>query len=373
MDAFDIVTIHYIVIFATSYVIIILALMLLSMHILPDEKLNSFRFARKYLSLSYFVLGLSGFISFFSQQDGDLFACCVLVIASYQALLFTYTILALIQPHYIKRKTISIQLGIISTVGAFLFFALFFLQPRLYTIVFYTVVVLYSIQMIYYTYIFRRSYNLCLHSLEEYYQDDERVRLRWVSFSFYAALAIGIFALLVLFLNLYFYILFSILYASYYAYMVCRFYNYQIDFKYAIPVINQKRVASTEENKDITFYDSQDDLKKKCEEFKCTLDKWVEKREFTQKDISVEDIAESLGVNHTFFQYYFRTHMTTDFRTWRSDLRIREAQRLFREHPELSMEKIRESVGFNHRANFHQQFQKITGMTPTEYKRQQSK
>ncbi|MFV0468219.1 MAG: helix-turn-helix domain-containing protein [Dysgonomonas sp.] len=373
MNIFDLVIFYYVLTFATSFTIIILAVMLLNIHIQINEKLYSFNLSKKYLSLSYFILGISGLISFFSQQETEnklLLASSTLIVASYQALLFTYTILALIQPLYIKRKQILVQLGVITSTGIFLFLTLFFVPHFLHTLFFYIVVSAYLFQIAYYTYLFRLRYNECLRSLEEYYEDDEQVRLRWVKFSFYGALTIGIFALISLFLNLYFYILFSILYTVYYAYMVSRFYNYQIDFKFAIPVINID--IKKEENKE-TIHSNTRFQTEKCEQFGIVLDKWIEEKKFTQKDISVDEIAGLLDVNRSFLQYYFRTYMQTDFRTWRSELRIREAQTILKENPEISLEEIRELVGFNHRANFHQQFQKIIGITPSEYRKQQSK
>lgn len=371
MDIFDPVTFYYILTFAISFAVTILGVMLLGLHITPDKELDNLRFSRNYLAISYFVLGISGFVSFLSQQETEnesLMASCTLIIASYQALLFTYTILALIQPLYIKRKQIFIQLVIITIIGFLLFLALFFTTHFTYSLFFYIVLVIYILQISYYTYEFKVKYKLCLKSLEEYYDEDERIRLRWANLSFYGALIIGILALTSLFLNLYFYILFSILYTAYYAYMVSRFYNYQIDFNFAIPVINQNEKRREVINDSCnTQYETD-----KIEKFSFILGEWVEKKKFTQKDISVDEVAESLGVNRSFLQYYFRTFMQTDFRTWRSDLRVREAQTILKEHPEISLEKIRELVGFNHRANFHQQFQKITGVTPTEYRHQQA-
>jgi AraC-like DNA-binding protein len=344
--------------------------MLLGLHIVPGKELDNLRFSRNYLAISYFVLGISGFVSFLSQEETEnesLMVSCTLIIASYQALLFTYTILALIQPLYIKRKQIFIQLGIITFVAILLLLALFFTSHFIYNLVFYIVVVVYLSQLSFYTYLFRLKYNMCLRSLEEYYDEDEHIRLRWVNFSFYGALIIGMLALTSLFLNLYFYILFSILYTAYYAYMVSRFYNYQIDFQFAIPVINQNEKTRQEISDSCnTQYETEE-----IEKFSFILGKWVEEKKFIQKDISVDEIAESLEVNHSFLQYYFRTYMQTDFRTWRSELRIREAQSILIENPDISLEKVRELVGFNHRANFHQQFQKITGLTPSQYKQQQ--
>lgn len=369
MDLFDSNTFYYTLSFATASIILVLAVMLLAIHVPSDKRLSNFRFAKRYLSFSYFILAVSGFIGFFSQQEADdrvLLVTCTLIIASYQALLFTYTILALIQPLYIKQKNIIFQLTVITIVAISLLAALYLLPHLLFSGILYISIVGYFLQIIYYTYIFRLRYNICIDSLEDYYDDDEHNRLNWVRFSFYSALLIGILALSSLFFNIYFHIIFSILYTVYYAYMVCRFYNYQIDFKFAIPVI------TTDKNKNVNNDNALSDLAEESIQFKKILEQWVENKQFTQKDISVDEIAQSLGVNRSFLQYYFRTYMHTDFRTWRSELRIVEAQNILKENPEISLNKVHESVGFNHRANFHQQFQKITGLTPTEYKQQQA-
>ena len=170
--------------------------------------------------------------------------------------------------------------------------------------------------------------------------------------------------------SVYFNAIFSALYTAFYAYMVSRIYNYQIDFGFAIPVITANLSTENEVDPDSAQCSTQDSIEK-CEGFKSVLDKWIAEKRYTEKDVSVDEIATSLGVSRIFFQYYFRTHMQTDFRSWRSELRIREAQLILREDSEISLEKVREQVGFNHRANFHQQFQKITGLTPTEYRLQQ--
>ena len=75
--------------------------MLAGIHVSADQKLNSFRLAKQYLALSYFILGsfnLFGFLGQKEAQDPALLSSITLLIASYQALLFTSTILVLIQP-----------------------------------------------------------------------------------------------------------------------------------------------------------------------------------------------------------------------------------------------------------------------------------
>jgi YesN/AraC family two-component response regulator len=104
------------------------------------------------------------------------------------------------------------------------------------------------------------------------------------------------------------------------------------------------------------------------QKFKAALEEWIKEKKFSEKDIGVEEIARSLGADPSFLRYYFRTHMQHDFRTWRSELRIREAQQILDQNPHAALSQVCEAVGFNDKGNFHRQFQKITGTTPANYR-----
>ena len=104
------------------------------------------------------------------------------------------------------------------------------------------------------------------------------------------------------------------------------------------------------------------------QKFKIALEEWIKEKKFSEKDIGVEEIARSLGTDSSFLRYYFRTYMVNDFRTWRSELRIREAQQILDSNPQIALSRVCETVGFNDKGNFHRQFQKITGTTPANYR-----
>jgi len=95
----------------------------------------------------------------------------------------------------------------------------------------------------------------------------------------------------------------------------------------------------------------------------------VEEKKYCQGDVCVDDIVKDLETDIYSFRYYFREIMQTDFRLWRVELRITEAKRLMNENPSITLEQLASLTGFNHRANFYRQFQKITGETPSYYKK----
>lgn len=359
---------YYILIFASSSVIIVLGALLMGIRISEDKHMQKLRNAKKYLSLSYIILGVSGYISFFLREESEnqlLLVTSTLFVASYQALLFTMTLLVFIQPDYVSQEKVLKHFSIITVTGIGLFIALNLCSQQLFSIFLYIAIVAYLLQLGYYIWLFNRQYKACLNLLELYYDENENARLKWVKHSFYSALGIGILALVAVHCGIRLYSVFIVIYTGYYAYVVCRFYNYQPDIVFIIPAVT--KLPRKKENTGASC-DNQSQSQEEMLNFRKAIEKWIKEKKYLEKDISVDEIAESLGVSHSFLQYYFRSYMPTDFRTWRSELRINEAQRILKENPQISLEAVRELVGFNHRANFHQQFQKITGMTPTEYR-----
>lgn len=363
----DLLEFHHILVFTQAFVIVLLALMLCVIYIPKNNDLSDFTSARKYLAYSYFFLGIVGFIKFFTQKEESntlLSSALVLIIAFYQALLFTYTVLTLIQPLYVRQRQIITQLVIISIIATLLLLSLFFSPKIVFYCVFYCAVVSYVIQLILYIRLFRIKYNICLNSLEEYYEDDERARLRWVARFFYGASAIGCLALLnSLFFSIAFYSLFVILYMIFYAYVVCWMYNYQVTFKFAIPVVTHPQ--EKRENKELF---EEDLLQEQYEQIKSSLELWVKDKKYTQNDLSVDEIANELGTKSDFLRHYFKTNVGCDFRTWRLELRIREAQHLMEINPKLSINQICVKVGIGDRSNFHRQFTKTVGLSPSNYR-----
>ena len=363
---------HHTLIFASASVTIALGSLLQIIRIPADRKWRKLRLARNYLAMACFILGAFNLVAFFlqySEKNFPIQSALILYIASYQALLFTMTLLMFIQPLYVTKKMIVPQFTAITTVGAILFLSLF-LWESLFSLIFYTAIAAYLFQLLNYTLLFRRKYRACLRQLEEYYDEDKDSRLRWVQFSFYTALSIGTMALLSLFLGRWSYELFIVIYTAYYVYMTGRFLNYiSNEATFVIPAFPPlAKGKDLEPEKAMRTCASPSLLAKREEELKISLKEWVEMKKFTQKDIGVEETAQSLNTDSYFLRYYFRTYMQCDFRTWRSELRIREAERILNEEPGMSVTCLCESVGFNDKGNFHRQFTKITGKTPTNYK-----
>lgn len=84
--------------------------------------------------------------------------------------------------------------------------------------------------------------------------------------------------------------------------------------------------------------------------------------------LSVEDIAEAAGVSRTTLFRMFRSEMSVSPVDFLIEYRIGQAKKLLA-GTELSVSAVARSSGYEDSLYFSRAFRKITGMTPTEYRK----
>ena len=368
---------YYLLNAISGVVILTLGFLLVSIRLPQDLICKKFNKARQYLALSYFILGISGIVtSMMNEKSTEPLELLLITVsvASFQSLLFTATHIVFIQPDAIRKKIVKQHLwGITACILALAFVYMGDLVNDYMLLS--TILVLYLSQQFFYINKFHQLHKECVQLMEHFYDEEQEARLRWVNYSFYGALCIGLLSLIASVTGLLMYTLFIILYTAFYTYMVVLVYNNKLITKIIHPAVVQTKLPEyhQEENADHETEDKQMIPEGMSEEdynhlFKKKLEQWIADKGYLQKDLSVDDIANTLGINRDYLRYYFRTYMHSDFRTWRSELRIKEAKFLMLNYPEYTFTKIALMVGFNHRANFFNQFVKIEGMTPAEWR-----
>lgn len=97
-----------------------------------------------------------------------------------------------------------------------------------------------------------------------------------------------------------------------------------------------------------------------------------EKQLFLIKDLKISDIARELGTNATYISACINGQMGISFPEFISRYRVEHAIKLMQEHPEMSSVEVWEASGFNNEKTFFRRFRSQTGMTPAEWKKQNS-
>jgi AraC-like DNA-binding protein len=216
---------------------------------------------------------------------------------------------------------------------------------------------LYLIQLIRYIRLFIANYRQFEQRMDNYFADREAGRLRWVAFSFYAALAIGLLAMLsALFMSHTGALLFSGVIACFYAFFAVRFLRYGFWFQSIEPAMEEDE-PYTGDDAGLIHTAAFAALEKK-------ITQWVAAKNFTQQGITRDKLAATLYTNRSYLSIYMNRYKKQTFGEWINDLRIEEAKRLLIQYPGMSVQEIAQRAGFSERSHFTRHFTKQTGLSP---------
>ena len=343
----------------TATVILIIACCLLGFTVPNDPELKNYRTARRLLACAYVVLacaGLSELIAGGRPAGSPLVLSLTLVIAYYQAFLFTFAMITLIDLRFMTQRRVLAQLIPISAVSVLVMLCFAFASAKVFYVVFYIACAYYCTLLIYYIYLFRKDYRRYRQQIDDYFAEGEERRMRWINSAFYMALGIGVLAIVSLFITPFLYLLFTVAYTVFYIYFAVKYVNYVAIFHYFAPAI-----SNSEQDNDMQSNAPKGDIS-------LLADAWILRKGFTKNDITLGSLALELKTNRTYLSGYINNYKNCNFKTWISRLRIEEAQRLLVENPTLPVATVGEMVGIEDKSSFFRQFMNVTGKTPGEYR-----
>lgn len=238
------------------------------------------------------------------------------------------------------------------------------------------------VQSITYIIYFDRAYKLCLKDLENYYDEDEGHRLKWVRFCYVIAMLTNLFFLV--YLGLYWILdykievasLYTLWYLLYMLYMTSNFISFLGSHQLVLdafahealsrnPFMSKNGAKRRRKDEDPVPSKMSD---KRFAALEKALETWVENKMYCEYDKTRDQIAAELNTTKEILHLYFVTKKGEDFRTWRTILRIEEAKKLLLENKETSINIIAETSGFSDKSNFHRQFVKIVGCSPKQWR-----
>jgi AraC-like DNA-binding protein len=202
--------------------------------------------------------------------------------------------------------------------------------------------------------------------MDNYFSGSEAGRLSWVAFSFYAALAVGVLALLpALCMSDFSALLFTIVPVwFFYTFFGIRFLNYAFlfhSFETAVEHEPPAAGAPTANGPATAGIAAHASLEIK-------LEKWVSGKQFIRQGITIDMLAAELYTNRNYLSSYINKHCKQTFREWINELRIEEAKKMLLQQPRLSIQEIALHTGFANKSNFGRQFLKQTGLTPKKWR-----
>ncbi|RDU36662.1 AraC family transcriptional regulator [Neobacillus piezotolerans] len=94
-------------------------------------------------------------------------------------------------------------------------------------------------------------------------------------------------------------------------------------------------------------------------------------QEYSEK-LTLNYLASKIHINSAYLSRKFHEEVGMGFSEYLNEYRLREAQKMLLEYPELSISTISEKCGFNSQHYFSQIFRKATGQSPRDYRLKES-
>jgi AraC-like DNA-binding protein len=288
-----------------------------------------------------------------------------LAIAASQSFLFTFAMLGLVEVHFPGWRYIFREAAYALLLIALMFAAYAFCPEPWFGAAFYGCAVVYGLLLARYTFLFLQSYRQFRCRMDNYYSEGEAGRLRWVIYSFFAALSIGVMALLTtVFISTLVALTFTIIFDVFYSLFAIRFLNYPHLFQSIIEKVMEDEIPEDEaiEADPKSGSDAFALLEKRIE-------LWVANKEFTQQGITVDILSARLFTNPKYISTYINTHKKQTFRKWINEIRIEEAKSILAEEPDATLIDVAHRTGYADKSHFLRQFKELNGISPTEWRK----
>ena len=309
------------------------------------------------------------------QEYGTFSKLMMFVVTSVSSVVLSFSLINLLDERDNDRFYLNLAAVIIMS---WMLMRAFLLGPgTLRTVAIAAYVVLFIIQCVIHIVNFNRSYKKSLAKLEQYYDDEEDHKIKWIRFCYIIMMLTQMFVLVYMLLPQPFMKIYALWYVLFLVYFTANFISFlgshkllldafaykALTFQNMKEKIERKRLAKV--HLDTPSSNENDAEFKRLER---SLEKWVAEKRYREYDKSRNEIAKKLNTSREMMHLYFADVLGMDFKTWRTIHRIDEAKRLLLEKRNLSVNIIAEMSGFSDRSNFHRQFTKIVGCSPKQWR-----
>lgn len=266
-------------------------------------------------------------------------------------------------------------------IVSFILMKSFFMDPGLLrTSIIAGSIVLFVINCVIHIIIFDRTYRRSLERLEQYYDEEEDSKIKWIRFCYGMMMLTQMFVLVYMLLPRGFMKIYTLWYVLFMLYFSANFISFLGSNKLLLDAFAYKTLSGQEimeriERRKRQKRGSKEPVQTDSElteqemlRIERSLDRWVKEKRFREYDKTREQIAKELKTSKEMLHLYFSVRVGEDFKTWRTRMRIEESKRLLLENPEMSTNIVAELSGFSDRSNFHRQFTKIVGCSPKHWR-----
>lgn len=359
----------YKILMMISAVVLILLSVILATNKLPKTpRFRKVRMTQVLLIIAFSSLGIMNILCFIKGYHPEIESFITLIISLYQAFLLSSTITVLIRLDYIRWKYLLTNLAVITAIVASMGI-LYFFFPKYYQWAFWIFAAIYFEQMVLYSTTFLFAYHATVRDADSYYADNNDMRLRRIRICFDLMLVVGISAFITIFTDIIGYLIFVPCYIVCYSTVTGLFVHYIRKTAYILPAIEQTKITKEQETMNPPQPSYYLPSSVSIEALRHEISAWTENKLYLRKDIPYSTIIQKLNTDIPTLRWFMKKEFGMDFRSWRNQLRLKEACNILEKHPEMNIDEVREIVGYNDASNFSKDFKKLTGLRISEYKK----
>ena len=315
--------------------------------------------------------------------DWDMFTMlAIYVVVHFSTSIISYSMMSLLKAEEHRHRMFVPGLFVSAIIAVLLFNAYKSANMTYFWFMCIVALTAFLVQSVTYIVYFDKAYKHSLRELENYYDEDESHKIKWVRFCYVISMLTNIFILVYLgFYWLFDYKLatasiYTVWYLLYMLYMTSNFISFLGSHKLVLDAFahktlsgkdirlrrDERRTARLSNGTEVSLNE------KETVKLDRALQAWVEEKNYRKYDKSREEIAAELKTSKEFLHHYFLNRVGVDFKTWRTQLRIEDAKKMLLEDKKISTNLVGEMCGFSDRSNFHRQFVKIVGCSPREWR-----
>ena len=367
----------------TSFV---LAFLLFLINVPNSEHSRKLVKAKNTIAMCFFISSILFFVcyTYSGIQDYEVFSSLMMfVVTAISSAILSFSLMNLLEEG--DNDKFYLNLAVIVIFSCILMRS-FWMEPGpLRTFILAESVILFIINCIIHIVLFHRTYLRSVQKIEQYYDEEENNKMKWIRFCYVMMMLTEMFVLVYMLLPRGFMKVYTIWYALFMLYFSANFISFLGSNKLLLDAFAYKTLSGQEilerierrkrmkkGAKDSQVADSQL-TELEMNKIDRSLAQWVKEKKFRAYDKTREEIAKELNTSKELLHMFFVTRMSVDFKTWRTRLRIEEAKSLLLDNPEMSINIVAELSGFSDRSNFHRQFTKIVGCSPKQWRESNGK
>ena len=368
----------------------ILALLLMLIRLPKSDHIVKLANAKHGMIVSFLICSFTMFFTI-SKYDEDFIwdwsmftMLMIYIVVHFSTSIISYSMIALLNSNKQKRHT-YFKPGLFVSAILSIFLLESYRSGNIGYFIQICVIALtaFLIQSITYIVYFHRAYRQSVKDLENYYDEEDGHKIRWVRFCYIIAMLTNLFFLV--YLLMYWLLdyrmevaaLYTIWYLIYMLYLTSNFISFVGSHKLVLDafahnvlsgqIFQQMAQSKKGKYKDVISEQAMN-VDKKFAALDKSIENWIAQKMYCEYDKTRDQIAQELNTTKDVLNLYFATRIGVDFRTWRTALRIEEAKKQLLENRSASINMISEASGFSDKSNFHRQFVKIVGCSPRQWR-----